>query len=58
MLELKPQQVKKETSNADEVYKLEVRNTMILMEHYKIQLSIVLPKVHMLMKREKKKGNP
>jgi len=57
MLELKPQKTQNRTSKADEIYRNEVKNIQILMEHYKIQLAIVLPKIYQLIKGKKKKGN-
>ena len=57
MKELKSSSSSKLASWGETLYKEEVKNMLILLEHYKLQLSIVLPKIAGLIKRAKQKGN-
>jgi len=43
-------------SRAERLYKEEVRNMLILLEHYKLQLTLVLPKVCFVVRKAKHKG--
>ncbi len=43
-------------SRAERLYKDEVRNMLILLEHYKLQLTLVLPKVCFVVRKAKHKG--
>lgn len=44
-------------NRADRVYQEEVKNMLIMLEHYKLQLSLVLPKVCLLIRRAQQKGS-
>ena len=43
--------------SVDRVYDEEVKNMLCMLEHYKLQLSLVLPKICLLMRRARDKGN-
>ena len=43
-------------SRSERLYREEVKNMLILMEHYKLQLTLVLPKVCFVVRKAQSKG--
>ena len=43
-------------SRSERILKDEVKNMLILLEHYKLQLTVVLPKVCFVMRKAQLKG--
>ena len=58
MQELRATAKEAKPSRGDKIFKEEKKNMLILLEHYKLQLSSVLPKIARLVNKAKQKGNP
>lgn len=43
-------------TRAEQIFQEEVRSVTILLEHYKLQLTTVLPKVCLVVRKAQKKG--
>ena len=44
-------------TRSERLYREEVKNMLILLEHYKLQLTLVLPKVCVLVRKAQQKGS-